>query len=135
MSLLDAKLLWQGKKRGRLMNDMTRKGFFGCLMGLIGVGKAQIPTLNDRMYEDPKFVEEDVLIKPKNGQCPVCVHQAKPWFRQWVSGEIKNCKDTGKRTTQCKPGVDKLETETVRLIRCKACNAAFWQDAENMGEK
>jgi uncharacterized protein with PIN domain len=52
--------------------------------------------------------------KPKNGQCPVCGTQAKPW-------KIENGMITDSHSHAF---------GTRELIRCAHCSNAFWQDAE-----
>ena len=58
---------------------------------------------------------------PVNGQCPVCKTQAPPYTtaQRLASGYCTDLKD-GIAVAPCAPAS--------KIIRCAACNAAFWQD-------
>lgn len=68
-----------------------------------------------------------------NNRCPVCGTIAEPYHRPMAEGNMgfaKNCKPAGELLVACDPPKMVPVGETSRMIRCKRCNAAFWQDAE-----
>ena len=82
---------------------MTRKWFLS-LLGIGAAGQTKIPAQSGI---DVDYVP--ARPKPKNGQCPVCGTLAEKYDR-WDIGMMPQ----------------------YQLVRCTHCNAAFWQDAEDM---
>lgn len=82
---------------------MKRKSFLLALVSVFGVRAAQ--------KEEEFKLEEPLVLPVPNGQCPVCVTQAPPWHLP---------EDSKKGVTY----------NMSKLVRCKVCSVAFWQDCE-----
>lgn len=65
---------------------------------------------------------------PPNNQCPVCGTMADP-LKPYKTGLMSNCKGVPGQpyVVSCE---DQWAVPDPRLVRCKGCNAAFWQDCE-----
>jgi hypothetical protein len=64
-----------------------------------------------------------------NGQCPVCGTIAEAYKEYTIGQSIKPCDPPPKDSyTFCTEPV--YSGPDTRLVRCKRCNAAFWQDTE-----
>jgi len=116
---------------------MTRNKFFASVFGALGVARAQqwkectsgtpgttsyvTPNPDMRCWAQYKKAEPAL-----NNQCPVCGTMAEP-LKKYKLG-VKNCKPVGDGyTLSCE---DIWATPDPQVVRCKLCNAAFWQDAQ-----
>ena len=127
---------------------MTRLRFFGLFAGLAGLLKGQAivkgqagrppypgatqwrDLKTNQLYQDTggitRLVPEWYIGNAAlNGQCPVCGTIADPYIRTRtaenscsppIAGSIRGCWDT--------------PDPSERNVRCKHCNASFWQDGE-----
>jgi rRNA maturation endonuclease Nob1 len=98
---------------------VKRFQFFAALLGAVGIGKAQQWSA----YADGC---RDIFCKDRkaalNNQCPVCgtmAERLKFTDSPAMAKEILSVADSSGKITQ-----------RVWIVRCKRCNAAFWQDAE-----
>lgn len=100
---------------------MSRFRFLAAL-ALAGIGKAQFCTSRG----------VDSLCPVRNNECPVCGEMAPGYKRQLrKTGFLENCqpdKENPYLAVCAEQTV--MYGESERLIRCRKCNAAFWQDAE-----
>ena len=115
---------------------MKRSAFFGYLLGMFGVAKAQqwkecVPDQRTGidLGAGSKLMVCSSQMKPElNGQCPVCGTMAEPIKWHLASYSNKACDPPRTDGLACvepnylDPGP--------QIRRCKRCNAAFWQDAE-----
>jgi len=115
---------------------MRRNQFLAAILGMAGVRKAQAwqvwrpATMG--WYDEKKV---------RNNQCPVCGGMApkrKPVYGVGVGtpSEVraeheKAATNVARIAGSLPDGYVSREIEHEMVIRCKFCNAAFWQDAEN----
>ena len=98
------------------------------LLALFGVGvAAQVPQSSENVtmtaWSRPK---------PKNSQCPVCWAMAGKYTQAAYTAERTTYWEAAAKVWQNAPFLAQMKNAKAgpRLVRCKACNAAFWQDAE-----
>lgn len=101
---------------------MKRAAFIAALFGVIRT-QAQTPLGTN----SEGWLKPWQQYKPKNNQCPVCGTMSTPFNRRKRLEELKadplcNC-------NQMKPE----ELPESRMVRCRQCSAAFWQDADDKG--
>lgn len=89
---------------------MKRFAFIGSLFGFGALAKAQNYELVTQKVR-PK--DRSTLSLTPNKSCPVCGTKADKLPVSWGYGM-----DTD------------IPTNSQTVVRCKRCNAAFWQDAE-----
>ena len=115
---------------------------FGFLAGLLGLGVVRAQTANTACIaiEPDGSVGHEIPCgdpirwrdgKAKNNQCPVCGTMAIPYKRNPPCGTYydKGVLHSYNQGVYCGPEYT-AKTEASNLVRCKRCNAAFWQDAE-----
>ena len=101
---------------------MKRSAFLAAIGGLFGVARAQ------RWRECKPYPGSDPQVctdenKPAlNGECPVCGEMAGKYPGPGGAYDCGFYAGHPPMGSGC-PG-------SVNLVRCKRCNAAFWQDAE-----
>jgi uncharacterized protein with PIN domain len=106
---------------------MNRSAFIAALLGAVGIGKAQQARWSVACIDGTNVRRCD----PENNQCPVCGALAEPYKRPTYDSMLTNCRGTADPyVVQCDPQKAIPYGETERLTRCKRCNAAFWQDAQ-----
>lgn len=113
---------------------MTRSTFFSMIAGLFGAGAARA-----QQWKEPALGCTTIWCSDRkpalNGQCPVCGTMAEPYDRKALVPKGAMAADgvcfvgtlaTGIQHVPC--SIDDVPVS--RSVRCKRCNAAFWQDAE-----
>jgi len=126
---------------------MKRRSIFAYIFGVLG-----LPALAQQWKECvpdnhllPDATSTSTLFQPGygivcteknkpalNNQCPVCGTMADPYVRQYWTNVIENCHPDydNHYIVSCDPPPTKHPYEdTSNLVRCKRCNAAFFQDA------
>lgn len=114
---------------------MKRSAFIASVFGFIGIGKAQQwKECTTGKPGTTAYITEPRCYPPKNhpepalnNQCPVCGTMAAPYSPGMIFNAVGTCLDREGKETAC--------SKAPRIIRCKRCNAAFWQDAEGGQEK
>lgn len=87
---------------------MNRKVFWIGLLSAIGLGAQQHGATSPS--KNVAF-----SIKPRPNECPVCGTFAKQWHKVGID---------------CFGYPGGSGCQDMNLVRCKFCNAAFWQDAQ-----
>jgi len=117
---------------------MTRRGIFAALAAVTGAVAQQwkqcVP--DDKEAESMHLGKSAIVCSDKNkpalnNQCPVCGTMAEPYHRPTGGVHIVPCGPgvIGSNVVCAEPGEPYGPTEII--VRCKHCNAAFWQDAED----
>lgn len=106
---------------------MRRSKFIAAILGMAGIAKAQ-RSFGECVYANG-------LRCTINGKCPTCGAMAEPYRREmYVAG--RTCKPATSKDDPTKSGLMECAYEEApggpmeRVIRCRRCNAAFYQDAE-----
>ena len=106
------------------MAQPNRRGIFAWLLGVPLAAQTQ-PGITGRIK---------VNEKPLNNQCPVCGAMAESLLLmpQYSISSANEFRFSGRDIILLSEGNvgDQPPKMPSRLIRCKRCNAAFWQDAE-----
>ncbi len=114
---------------------VSRKGFMAAIFGTLGAARAQqwkecttaIPGTTSYVMPVRCPWPEQKQEPPLNNQCPTCGTMAEPYIRPLGAG---NCIPVEGNLGVCAIQPGKLYGRMDALVRCKRCNAAFWQDAE-----
>lgn len=120
---------------------LNRKAFFAYMASMIGVAKAQTgtcATTGDCVNTITVHTATMETLKPVNGKCPVCGTMAEKYARKtelemyghdicFAGGGVG---EIGSLSVCRQPSATKLIGPMERTVRCRRCNAAFWQDAE-----
>lgn len=118
---------------------MTRNKFFALFSGMIGIAKAQQWSQCKPDEEASKKFAGGVGIicsnefKPAlNNQCPTCGTMARKWHPALAKKRLLDMDTCGPLMVDNGGEVHIMSCEGKhdRLIRCKRCNAAFFQEAE-----
>jgi hypothetical protein len=113
---------------------MTRRGVVAAIAASVATCmglRAQVPQSSENVGS-PDFGTAWSERKPRNGQCPACGTQAKPWKRPTRTVRDGMKPGPGDGTVYLLTHEEPVGP-TQNLERCAKCSAAFWQDAE--GEK
>ncbi len=75
--------------------------------------------------------------KPENGRCPVCGTQHEHYYREdWAANMNKSFQCAGSFSvngttlSDCRQAIPS-QAPPDRIVRCKRCNTAFYQDVES----
>ena len=115
---------------------MKRLAFLSTLLGGSAAeqGLTKVCEVNEIYVWNDRTKTLDCRKAYKNNECPVCHAIAEPYRRELYNsnGILVNCRPTLNGNLVVCDQPNKTPTEpSERITRCRNCNVAFWQDAED----